>query len=250
MNPAKREFEGGYVFPQRKSMKGLVFGISQSGKSTFALALALSFRKQLIIWDANEVFIGVVKSPVYTLGDLQDAIEKKEPIIVYDASGVGDKPTEFEDFAKVLEQYDGHTLLIDESGDIQRATGPNHGLDRLLRRAGRRGNDVIETTHRPADIATLNRQLTTDVFLFFMWNKKGLKSVTDEFGENVAEAEAALPPDGYAFIHLDPHTGNFVVVDEPEAWYINLDEEIVLPKDSIDLPEKTRRSLFEESIYG
>lgn len=250
MNPATREFAGGYVFPKRKSMKGLVFGISQSGKSTFALALALSFQKQLIIWDANEVFIAIVKEPVYNLQDLQDAIEKKEQVIVYDASAIGDKPTAFEEFAGVLEQYDGHTLLIDESGDIQRATGPNHGLDRLLRRAGRRGNDVIETTHRPADIATLNRQLTTDVFLFFMWNAKGLKSVRDEFGENVAAAESELPPDGYAFIHLDPHTGNFVVVDEPEAWYINLEKEMALPKDSVDVPETHRKPLFEEQMYG
>ncbi len=238
------------MIPDRKSVKALVFGVSQTGKSTFAFALALSRRKQLIVWDANEVFIGTVKMPVNDLDSLQDAIEQKEPVVVFDASHVADKPETFEAFAGVLEQYDGHTLLIDESGDIQRASGPNHGLDRLLRRAGRRGNDIIETTHRPTDIATLNRQLTTDVFLFFMWNKKGLKAISDEFGEDVAQAESELPADGYAYIYLDPHTGNYSVVDEPDSWYIDL-EQPVSEKRAFIPPDRQRRSIFEEgTVYG
>lgn len=238
-------------FPERKSVKALVIGISQSGKSTFALALALCFRKQVVIWDANEVFLGVVKEPVSNLDDLQDAIEDGEPVVVYDASGVRDKPDEFEAFAAVLEQYDGITLLIDESGDIQRAVAPNHGLDRLLRRAGRRGNDIIETTHRPQDIATLNRSLTTDVFLFFMWNKKGLRNVAEEFGDAVAEAEAALPPDGYSYIHLDPHTGKFAVDNESDRWYIDLDQPISEKRRFAEPELNHRRELWKETeAYG
>ena len=232
------------LIQNRKSVKALVFGVSQTGKSTFAFALALSRRKQVVVWDANEVFIGTVEKPVSNLDDLQAAIDSEEPVVVYDASRVSDKPEEFEAFAAVLEQYDGHTLLIDESGDIQRASGPNHGLDRLLRRAGRRGNDIIETTHRPSDIATLNRQLTTDVFLFFMWNKKGLKAVADEFGDEVAEAERDLPPDGFAYVYLDPHTGAFSIVDDPETWYIDLEQPIAERK-SIRMPEHKPRDLFK-----
>lgn len=238
-------------YPERKSVKALVIGISQSGKSTFALALALCIRKQVVIWDANEVFLGVVAEPVSNLDDLQDAIEDKEPVAVYDASGVRDKPEEFEAFAAVLEQYDGITLLIDESGDIQRATAPNHGLDRLLRRAGRRGNDIIETTHRPQDIATLNRSLTTDVFLFFMWNKKGLRTVADEFGDAVAEAASELPPDDYHYIHLDPHTGAFSVDTAPDAWYIDLDAPISEKRHFAEPEINQRRELWKETeAYG
>jgi hypothetical protein len=233
-------------YPERKSVKALVIGISQSGKSTFALALALAIRKQVVVWDANEVFLGVVKEPVMNLDDLQDAIEDKEPVIVYDASGTRDKPEEFEAFAAVLEQYDGITLLIDESGDVQRATAPNHGLDRLLRRAGRRGNDIIETTHRPQDIATLNRSLTTDVFLFFMWNKNQIRTVANEFGDEVAQATATLPPDDYHYIHLDPHTGRFLVDTKSDAWYIDLDQQIS-EKRRVTLPDvNQRRSLWED----
>ena len=230
------------MIPDRKSVKALVFGVSQTGKSTFAFALALSRRKQVIIWDANEVFIGTVEKPVNAdLGELQVAIEAKEPVVVFDASQVGDKPEMFEQFAAVLEHYDGTTLLIDESGDIQRATGPNHGLDRLLRRAGRRGNDIIETTHRPSDIATLNRQLTTDVFLFFMWNRKGLKAVADEFGEDVAQAESELPPDAYDYIYLDPHTGAYSVVSTSDEWYIDL-EKSWTPADPLDDDETEKEA--------
>ncbi len=234
-------------YPERRSVKALVFGISQSGKSTFALALALCFHKQVIIWDANEVFLGVIKEPVSNLDDLQDAIEDQEPVVVYDASGVGDKPEEFEAFAAVIEQYDGVTLLIDESGDVQRATAPNRGLDRLLRRAGRRGNDIIETTHRPQDLATLNRNLTTDVYLFFMWNKKGLRNVADEFGDDVAQAEAGLPPDGFSYIHLDPHTGAFVVDNDSDRWYIDLDQPISNKRRFIEPEVNHRRELWHET---
>ncbi len=238
-------------YPVRRSVKALVIGISQSGKSTFALSLALCFRKQVIIWDANEVFLGVVDEPVSNLDELQDAIEDKEPVIVYDASGIRDKPEEFEAFAAVLEQYDGVTLLIDESGDVQRATAPNHGLDRLLRRAGRRGNDIIETTHRPQDIATLNRSLTTDVFLFFMWNKNQVRTVANEFGDDVAQATAALPPDEYHYIHLDPHTGRFTVDTASDVWYIDLDQPINSKRRFAE-PQKTgHRELWKETeAYG
>jgi len=232
--------------PERRSVKALVIGISQSGKSTFALALALCFYKQVVIWDANEVFLGVVKEPVTNLDELQDAIEDQEPVVVYDASMVADKPEEFEAFAAVLEQYDGITLLIDESGDIQRATAPNRGLDRLLRRAGRRGNDIIETTHRPGDIATLNRSLTTDVYLFFMWNKQQLRTVANEFGDDVAQAAAALPPDGYHYIHLDPHTGRFSVDTASDVWYIDLDRPVSEKRRFTEPERNLRRELWRE----
>src|SRR5215469_12575065 len=151
-----------------KASKSLCIGVSQTGKSTFALHLALQTGKQVIVWDANEVFIDIAKSPVSTPDDLEQALEKKEPVIVYDATNaaIDDYGREFKRFSSVLENFDGHTLLVDEAADVQAANSPNSGLDRLYRRAGRRNNDIIETTHKPQQIATLNRSLTTDVYLF------------------------------------------------------------------------------------
>src|SRR4051812_26292102 len=99
-------------------MKALCIGVSQTGKSTFAFHMALSTGKQVVVWDANEVFVDTVKSPVYTPGDLQEALSKKEPVIVFDATGVDDRHEMFEQVARVLEEFDGHTLLVDEAGDI------------------------------------------------------------------------------------------------------------------------------------
>lgn len=227
--------------------KALCIGVSQTGKSTFALHLALSTGKQVIIWDANEVFIDIVKSPVYNPDDLREALDAEEPVIVYDATAVEDRISEFENFAGVLEQYDGHTLLVDEAGDVQRASSPNPGLDRLYRRAGRRGNDIIETTHRPSQVATLNRALTTDVFLFGITRGSDVKVVGQEFSEEAA-IEASRLPD-YVYIHYHSRTGNFEKVDDPEAWYIPLDE--LLPEKMEREPaekQKTRRPIFEESF--
>jgi hypothetical protein len=218
--------------------KSLVFGVSQTGKSTFALYRALTTGKQVVIWDANEVFIDIVKSPVYTPNDLDDALRKGEPVIVYDATGVEDRPEEFEKVAEVLEQYDGHTLLVDEAGDVQRATSPNSGLDRLYRRSGRRGNDIIETTHKATDIATLNRSLTTDVYLFAVSNRKAQKALADEFSEEAAAAAAELPD--YVYVHYHPRTMQFEVIDDPDVWYVNLDKQ---------LPEKIERRPSEPSPH-
>jgi|SRR5579863_2232990 len=215
-------------------MKALCIGVSQTGKSTFALYHALQTGKQVVIWDANEVFVDIVKEPVYTPSDLEEALRHEEPVIVYDATGVDDRPVAFEQFAAVLESFDGHTLLVDEAGDVQRASSPNPGLDRLYRRSGRRGNDIIETTHRPSQIATLNRSLTTDVYLFAVTRGADVKILSNEFSEEVAEAAAGLPD--YVYIHWHARTGAWEKVDDPESWYIDL---------SKPLPEKMKRAPAE-----
>jgi hypothetical protein len=218
--------------------KSLAIGVSQTGKSTFALWKALQSRKQTVIWDANEVFISIVRSPVYTPDDLFDAIKKGEPVIVYDAVGITDRHEEFERFAAVLECFDNHSLLVDEAGDVQRANDPNNGLDRLYRRSGRRNNDIIETTHKATDIATLNRTLTTDTYLFAMPNRKSRKIISDEFSEEAAELSARLPD--YVYIHFHNRTGKFQVVNDPTKWYINLDK--LLPERKIIPAEKQTNS--------
>jgi hypothetical protein len=225
--------------------KALCIGVSQTGKSTFALSLALSTGKQVVIWDANEVFIDVVDSPVYTASDLEEALRAGESVIVYDATGSSDRYAEFESFAAVLEHFDGHTLLVDEAGDVQRASAPNPGLDRLYRRAGRRGNDIIETTHRPSQIATLNRSLTTDVYLFAVTRGADVKIIGQEFSEEVAQAAVNLPD--YVYIHWHARTGEWEKIDNPAAWYINLNRP--LPKRVARPAERTpqRRPLFEEN---
>jgi hypothetical protein len=216
------------------SEKSLEIGVSQTGKSTHAFWRALQTGKQVIVWDANEVFVDTVKEPVYTPSDLEEALRAEEPVIVYDATGVDDRPAAFESFAAVLESFDGHTLLVDEAGDVQRASSPNPGLDRLYRRSGRRGNDIIETTHRPSQIATLNRSLTTDVYLFAVTRGADVKILSNEFSEEVAEAAAGLPD--YVYIHWHARTGAWERVDDPESWYIDL---------SKPLPEKMERQPAE-----
>jgi hypothetical protein len=230
-------------------IKALCIGVSQTGKSTFALHLALSTGKQVVIWDANEVFTDIVKEPVYTPSDLEEALRNGEPVIVYDATGSEDRHEEFEGVARVLENFDGHTLLVDEAGDVQRASSPNPGLDRLYRRAGRRGNDIIETTHRPSDVATLNRTLTTDVYLFAVTRGKDVKILSDEFSEEVAQAAAQLPD--YVYIHWHARTGEWEPVDDPEFWYVPLDR-LVSERERTPAQRVSRRTpLFTtEEAYG
>lgn len=222
-------------------VKALAIGVSQTGKSTFGLHLALSTGKQLIVWDANEVFVDIVKEPVYTPDDLEEALRAEEPVIVYDATGAEDRGAAFEAFAAVLERHDDHTLLVDQAGDVQRASAPNPGLDRLYRRAGRRGNDIIETTHRPSQIATLNRSLTTDVYLFAVTRGADVKILANEFSEEVAEAAAGLPD--YVYIHWHARTGAWEKVDDPDGWYVDLDKSVSERQRKPATSE--RRPLFE-----
>ena len=228
-------------------MKALCIGVSQTGKSTFALHLALGTGKQVVIWDANEVFIDIVKEPVYTPADLEEALRAEEPVIVYDATGFDNRPEAFLGFASIMESFDGHTLLIDEAGDVQRATSPNAGLDRLYRRSGRRGNDLISTTHRPVDVATLNRSLDTETYIFGISRGKDVKIVADEYSEEVAEAAHRLPD--YVYIHYHNRTGQWEKVDDPEAWYIDLGRELPEREPTPAHRVQHRRPLFEEA-YG
>lgn len=223
--------------------KALAVGVSQTGKSTFALHLALQQNKQTVIWDGNEVFVDIVKEPVYTPSDLEDALRAKEPVVVYDAAKVDDRPAEFERFAEVLEAYDGHTLLVDEAGDVQRASSPNPGLDRLYRRAGRRGNDLYETTHRPSQIATLNRALTTDIYIFGISREADVKAMANETSLEVAEQAYRLPD--YVYIHYHTRTGAWEKIDDPKLWYVDLTR--LLPERKPTPAIRTgRRPLWEE----
>jgi hypothetical protein len=228
------------------SFKALCVGTSQTGKSTFALHLALETGKQVIVWDANEVFVDIVESPVTTPDDLQEALEKKEPLIVYDASDSpdADYPAEFKRFAKVMENFDEHTLLVDEAADVQSANSPNAGLDRLYRRAGRRHNDIIETTHKPQQVATLNRTLTTDIFIFGISRGADVQALGKEFSMEAAEEASQLPD--FVYIHYHTRTGEFKLIDDPDSWFINLKHE--LPDDLERRPSKMseRRPIFEE----
>jgi hypothetical protein len=223
-------------------LKALCIGVSQTGKSTFALHLALQQGKQVVIWDANEVFVDIVKEPVYTPSDLEDALHAKEPVIVYDATSVGDRPAEFERFATTLEPYDGHTLLVDEAGDVQRASAPNPGLDRLYRRAGRRGNDLLETTHRPSQIATLNRSLTTEFYIFGISREADVKTMANETSMEVAEQAHHLPD--YVYIQYYTRTGAWTKVDDPDAWYVPLDRLLPERKPAAAVRSQTRTPLW------
>jgi hypothetical protein len=224
-------------------IKELDIGVSQTGKSTHALYMALQTGKQVVIWDANEVFVDIVKEPVYTPADLEDALHAQEPVIVYDATGVDERYEAFTAFAATLERYDGHTLLVDEAGDVQRASSPNPGLDRLYRRAGRRGNDILETTHRPSQIATLNRSLTTDVYLFAVTRGADVKILANEFSEEVAEAAAQLPD--YVYIHWHARTGRWEKVDDPASWYVPLDRLLPERKPTPAVRANSRRIEWE-----
>lgn len=146
------------------------------------------------------------------------------------------------EFAGVLEEYDGHTLLVDEAGDVQRANSPNPGLDRLYRRAGRRGNDIIETTHRPQQVATLNRSLTTDIYLFAVTRQADVEALSREFSEEAA-VEASHLPD-YVYIHYYARSGTFEKVDDPEEWYIPLDRPLPEIERTPVEKQKERRPLF------
>ena len=223
-------------------LKALCIGVSQTGKSTFALHLALQQSKQVVIWDANEVFVDIVKEPVYTPSDLEEALRAKEPVIVYDATSVADRPEEFERFAATLEPYDGHTLLVDEAGDVQRASAPNPGLDRLYRRAGRRGNDLLETTHRPSQIATLNRSLTTEFYIFGISREADVKTMANETSMEVAEQAYHLPD--YVYIQYHTRTGAWTKVDDPEAWYVPLDRLLPERKPTLAVRSQSRQPIW------
>lgn len=207
-------------------MLAVVIGRRRQGKSTLALALAKAKSQTTIIFDPNDQYraipaVGVDELPAWLAESDADSIVRIVPA-----------PPIEETWAQLADTLDGgkwewadYTLVLDE---VSMLMTPQSLDDRLERFARTCPADVhmILTTHRPRDVHALFRALATDWFVFQTTIDIDLKTLRDNFGEELAQAVPKLAK--YHVIHywLDAGgIGRLEVWDRPHEWFVEIGRE-------------------------
>lgn len=168
---------------------------------------------------------------------------------------------EWDTFASVLWEYTGqheggasYCLVIDEAHELQSAHTINDWLARFIRRAPRRERedknpvDLIQTTHNPQDLNRLTFSQVDEVYIFNMFDKRALKAIAEQFGDEVAEEVKVLrtpKTGGRDVLVVEAETGEYHVIDNPREWFVDIRKQQKEPE-----VEQRFESNLEESFYG
>lgn len=168
---------------------------------------------------------------------------------------------EWDKFARALWEYTGqhegaasYCLVIDEAHELQSAHQINDWLARFIRRSPRRERgdsnpvDLVQTTHNPQDLNRLTFSQVDHVYIFNMFDRRALKAISDQFGEEVSEEVKALrtpKTGGRDVLVIEAETSEYRVIDNPMEWYVNIRSESREP----DIDERFQTNL-EETYYG
>jgi hypothetical protein len=164
---------------------------------------------------------------------------------------------EWDAFARELWDYTGqhedgasYALIIDEAHELQGSQWIDDWLARFIRRSPRRERgdenpvDLIQTTHNPQDLNRLTFSQQDEVFIFNMFDRRALKAISDQWGEEVAEEVKKLrtpKTGGRDVLQVEAETGEYKVLTNPEEW----NSDIRACKEPRELDEIAHRHLEE-----
>jgi hypothetical protein len=243
-------------------MNELIIGRRGTGKSTLARSEAAKLNTHQIFFDPGDQFENV-ECKIATVKQLHEQLEK-------DWSADGDGPVsisyvpassavqaEWDAFARELWDFTGtheeaasYALVIDETHELQGSQWIDDWLARFIRRSPRRERgdpnpvDLIQTTHNPQDLNRLTFSQQDEIFIFNMFDRRALKAIADQWGEEVAEAVKQLrtpKTGGRDVLQVEAETGEYKVLTNSEEWYTD----IRVRKEPKDLSEQSHRHLEE-----
>ncbi len=205
-------------------MNTLIYGTRKQGKSTLAVALAVNAHDRVLIFDPRGTF------PVFRAFEIEDipgrldAHEEGQIQITrvgpYDTDEVSDA---FSEFTRVSRDREDISVIVDESHMLQGANSLDPNLDRWNRESSS-SVEVIQTTHRIVDAHPDSRYHADNVFFFYAYLPRELKTVRESFGEDVALALPTLKR--HQLIHWYRAPGGVPVWirwDNPNDFYIDLE---------------------------
>lgn len=221
-------------------MNELVIGRRGTGKSTLAHFRARAINRRQFYFDPGNQFQNV-QVCIATPKQLREQLEKEgddapTSISYVPVSSAVEK--EWEAFARELWDFTGlhedaasYALVIDEAHELQGAQWVNDWLARFIRRAPRRERDdpnpvdMLQTTHNPQDLNRLTFSQEDTIYIFNMFDKRALKAISDQWGEEVAVAVKQLrtpKTGGRDVLRIDAETGAYVILDNSKEWYSNI----------------------------
>lgn len=201
-------------------MNALIYGRRLQGKSTLSIALALSRKKPIVIFDTNSQY-SQLSGEVSDVNTLVKLLEADHRIIRYvpEASEVHNG---FSAFTDALWDWEDIVIIIDEAASVQTSGSVQPGLERLIRQAPDTV-DIIQSTHRLVDTQRLTRALATDIFMFQSSLSADLDLIASEFNKQVASYVKKLPV--YYCIHYWLDRGGiekWSLWDKPGEWYVRI----------------------------
>lgn len=248
----------------------LIIGRRGTGKSTLAEYNAGQLNAHQIYFDPGDQFQSAMRH-ARTVDEFRALIEEDQG--APDGFARSDWPRsiayvpisehveqEWDRFASMLWEYTGqheggasYCLVIDEAHELQSAQTINDWLARFIRRAPRRERDdrnpvdLIQTTHNPQDLNRLTFSQADQVYIFNMFDKRALKAIRDQWGDDVAaEVEVLRTPKrgGRDLLVVDAETGKYELVDDPREWYVDIR---TTKEDDV---EESFKGNLEENFYG
>jgi len=208
-------------------MNTTIFGKRRQGKSTLAMALAVTWHNRVIVFDPNDQLpiIGSV-----SVGELASWISSHPENGSYQFVRVGpfdteDVPDEFAGFSSSLWECRGVSIIVDEAHMLQGGNSLDPNLDRWNRRST---SDVavIQTTHRIVDAHPDSRYHADHVFFFYAYLSRELKTIRENFGDDTARLVPGLRP--HQVVHWTKAAGGIPVVEvwpDGREWFIDLENE-------------------------
>jgi len=201
----------------------LIYGTRKQGKSTLAVALAVSEHDRVVIFDPRGTF------PVFQSFQIEEIHGRLAShrggiqftrVGPYDTDEVSDA---FAEFTRVTREQENISVIVDEAHMLQGGNSLDPNLDRWNRESSS-SVAVIQTTHRIVDAHPDSRYHADNVFFFYAYLPRELKTIRENFGDDVAQMVPSLKR--HQVIHWHKATGGipvFVVWERGEEWYIDLE---------------------------
>jgi hypothetical protein len=209
-------------------MNDLIYGKRKQGKSTFALADAITRNRRVVIWDPNNMYPLIRSIHLDMLPDWVSESRETEsgkfnlvrvgPLPIMDLM-----PDYFAGFSDILLGERDISIIVDEAQMLQGPQWIDPNLDRLMRQSPA-SVALIQTTHRIVNAHIDSRYHADNVFFFFADLPKELKTIAGEFGERTAELVPTLKP--YQLVRYYRVRGGIPRVelwDDGARWYIDLE---------------------------
>lgn len=204
-------------------MNTLIYGTRKQGKSTLAVALAVAEHNRVLIFDPRGTF-PIFKS--FSIADIPERLRVDSGNLQFTRVGPFDTDEvseAFAEFTRVTREHENISVIIDEAHMLQGGNSLDPNLDRWNRESSS-NVAVIQTTHRIVDAHPDSRYHADNVFFFYAYLPRELKTIRESFGEDVALAVPRLKK--HQVIHWHKATGGipvWIVWEDGREWFIDLE---------------------------
>lgn len=204
------------------------YGKRRQGKSTLALSLALTGSNRVIVFDPNGQFPLIGEIPIEKVGEWAEYTRDKPG---YWLARVGPLDSDevddvFSTFAESLFTERNLSVIVDEAHMLQKPSYIHPSLDRWNRRSPE-SVTLIQTTHRIVDCHVDSRYHADEVFIFYAYLPRELKTIEDSFGpKGISEHIKQLKE--HHVLHWRKAVGGIPKIsiwDKPTEWYMNLEND-------------------------